>query len=106
MTTLSEILHAARTGGEVGEDDLRRAVVALSTLESLTAGQFRLLRAHPTPEAFRVETLERSKRLKRALDRDPKYWLGPDNDPLDPDVQERHRRLAEAVGAWFDREDR
>lgn len=96
MRPLGEILAAVKSGGACTEDELRCAVVALDGLETLTGFALR---------KDKSANLARYERLKRVLDIPPDEWLG-DRNPLLPEAQKLYRRSAEAVGTWFDREER
>lgn len=102
--TLGEIIEAARSGGRPDYDDLRLAVCALDILgvfdrqalmtlaEAENKGQKPML----TRSAV-WQNDERFGRMKRALNKAPREYLGADHDPDSPEVQARRQKAKTLV---------
>lgn len=98
MRTLGEIIEAARSGEKPTVDELRYAVCALDILmtfdrnalfklaEAEQAGKKAVLVYSPTWQ--RDESFNR---VKRALEKSPKEYLGPNFDPDRAEVQLRRK---------------
>lgn len=99
MTTLGEIIEAAKSGQRPEYDDLRLAVCAMDMLmtfdrqaiwklaEAETKGKKPFL---SYSSVFQRD--ENFQRVKRAMEKDPKTYLGPTYDPDSPEVQSRRRK--------------
>ncbi len=88
MKTLGEIIESAKSGGRPEYDELRYALCALDSLS--TFDQMDLLRSPTASELSRTARANESfRRWKMALKGSPKDWLGTEDDPDSPKVQER-----------------
>lgn len=93
MRTLFEIVESAKDGTKPTYDECYWAMLALSALSHFDKQDLREL-AHGKPSKlltpqFRSE--ESFKRWKAALNRDPKSYVGWENDPSNPEYQKRRR---------------
>ncbi|MEL7941011.1 hypothetical protein [Pseudomonas delhiensis] len=101
MRTLGQIIEAARAGEKPTVDELRYAVCALDILmtfdrnaffklaEAEQAGKKAILVYSPTWQ--RDESFNR---VKRAMEKSPRDYLGPNFDPDRAEVQQRRRAAA------------
>lgn len=99
MRTLGEIIEAARSGERPDYDELRLAVCAMDALMT-----FDLMAIWKLAEAesegkkpFLVYSAvwqrdENFGRVKRAMAKTPRDFLGPNHDPDSPEAQESRRR--------------
>jgi hypothetical protein len=93
MRTLYEIIEAAKSGNKPTHDECYWAMLALSALSFFDKRDLREI-AHGkvnkimTPEWRANESWNR---WKRALDKSPKEWVGPNNDPANPDYQKMRK---------------
>ena len=101
MRTLIEIVEAAKVGEPTTHDECLYALLAYGSLSYLDSSALRRLAFEPskfrTPER---EAEESHRRWKAALDKSPKEWLGPSNDPANAECRERvklARRLFDKV---------
>ncbi len=103
--TLGEIIESAKSGGRPEYDDLRLAVCAMDAL--MTFDRMAIWKLAEREEEGKKPFLiwsalhqrdENFRRVKTALGVPPKVYLGPNNDPDCPDVQERRR----AAGALLE----
>lgn len=103
MRTLFEIIEAAKVGEPTTHDECLYALLAYSGLSYFDSSALRKL-AHE-PSKFRTpqsEAEESHRRWKAALDKSPKDWLGPSNDPANEECRARvrmARRIFEKVAA-------
>jgi hypothetical protein len=91
MRSLSEIIDAAKSNSSASEEELRYALVALEGL-SVFDRTFLIRFAGDDPPSSlccKMEATESFRRFKTALAKDPKEWLGPNNDPANPEYQRR-----------------
>lgn len=95
MRTLLEIIEAARDGKEIGMEEATYALLALDALWGLERGSLLYIcRNMSGPAAASLAGHEMSETLKRArtaLNKDPKEWVGWNNDPKNPEYQERRK---------------
>lgn len=103
--TLGEIIESAKSGGRPDYDDLRLAVCALDALmafDRMAIWKLAEAEAEDKKPLLVWSALwqrdENFRRVKTALGVPPKVYLGPNNDPDCPDVQERRR----AAGALLE----
>lgn len=109
MRTLLEIIDATRDGGRPEYDELRYAVCALDALTTFDEMALRkLVEAENEGKnpvlvwSAKFQYEERFNRMKRALNADPKTWVGWDNDPDNPEFVKRRQsaiRLFENVAS-------
>lgn len=99
MKTLGEIIEAARSGQRPDYDDLRLAVCALDILMTFDRKAiWKLAEAEAQgkkPFLLYSSVWQRDEnfeRVKRAMAKPPKTYLGPTYDPDSPEVQERRRK--------------
>jgi len=107
MRTLLEIIDVTRDGGRPEYEELRYAVCALNALTTFDEQALKKLaqaeQEHKKPMlawSARFQYDERFNRMKRALNSDPKIWVGWNNDPENPEFVKRRRsaiRLFEKV---------
>ena len=94
MRTLFEIITAAKDGQVPAQDELLYALLALDAL--LTFDHSFIIELPGKPEHQKHLELwaeESFGRVKRAMDKSPKDWLGWNNDPANPEYQ-RRRKIA------------
>lgn len=99
MKTLGEIIDAARSGERPDYDELRYAVCAMDMLMTFDRQAIWKL-AEAESESKRPFLVfsgvwqrdENFGRVKRAMARPPKEYLGPNYDPDRPEVQERRAK--------------
>ena len=103
MKTLGEIIETAKSGGRPEYDELRLAVCAMDML--MTFDRQAIWKLAEGEQKGKKPILvwsslwqrdENFTRVKRAMARDPKSYLGPNYDPDSPAVQER-RRISIAI---------
>lgn len=103
MRTLGEIIEAARSGERPDYDDLRLAVCAMDML--MTFDRQAIWKLAEGEQQGKKPILvwsslwqrdENFTRVKGAMAKDPKSYLGPNYDPDSPAVQER-RRMSIAI---------
>lgn len=103
LRTLSEIIEAVKSNAEVSEEELRLAIVAQDFLMSFDHRALMSLREaeiHKKTPIFAssadFQFKERFRRLKNAMGKDPKSYLGVHNLPESPEYQKR-RAISMAV---------
>jgi hypothetical protein len=101
MRTLFEIIEAAKVGEPTTHDECLYALLAYAGLSYFDSSALRRIAFEPskwnTPER---QAEESHRRWKAALDKSPKDWLGPSNDPANPECVARvqmARRLFDKV---------
>lgn len=99
MRTLGEIIEAAKSGDRPDYDELRLAVCAMDALMTFDRQAiWKLAEAESEgKKPFLVYSSvwqrdENFGRVKRALEKSPKDYLGPNYDPDNPDVQARRKQ--------------
>lgn len=94
MRTLFDIIKAAEVGEPTTHEECLYAVLVYSALAHFDSMALRQLAFKPskrrTPE-YQAE--ESFKRWKMALEKSPKDWLGPGNDPANEACRERVRMV-------------
>ena len=104
--TLYEIIQNAKTGVEVEHNDLIYALVAMDHLTTIDSMMF-LSELRGSPEAEKSHAWpmyeRRHNRFNNAMNRHPKEFLGADDDPLDPVVQERVKASVVFADRFFAR---
>lgn len=83
MRTIAEVLELVKGGGDATEEELRYTLIALEALSTMDGSALR--------RASRMEWGERFTRWKRALNQQPKKYVGWNNDPDNPDYQRRRK---------------
>ncbi len=103
MKTLGEIIEAAKSGERPDYDDLRLAVCAMDALMTFDRQAiWKLAEAEAKgkkPILVYSSVWQRDEnfeRVKRAMEKDPRSYLGPNFDPDSPAVQKR-RRMSIAI---------
>lgn len=101
MRTLGEIIEAARAGEKPTVDELRYAVCALDILMTFDRNAlFKLAEGEQKgtrPVLVYSPTWQRDEsfnRVKRAMEKPPHDYLGPNYDPDSTEVQQRRRASA------------
>jgi hypothetical protein len=86
MQTLLEIIETAKNGEMPSHEECFWAMLALDALHSFDHRSLRNLATKhiSTPQ---LEWEASFWRIKRALEKDPETWVGPNNDPSNPDYQ-------------------
>lgn len=90
MRTLLEIIEAAKVGEPTTHEECLYALLAYSGLAHFDSSALRHLAFEPSK--FRTaesEAEESHRRWKVALDKSPKDWLGPGNDPANEACRQR-----------------
>ena len=112
MKSLSDILDAVRNGERPEYDELRYAVCALSSLATFDGMALQKLaeaEAEQKPKMLvwsaKWQHEECFNRWKTALGKSPKEWLGPSNDPDNPEVVERRKRAVKLFERFASREE-
>lgn len=108
MKTLGEIINAVRTGHRPDYDELRYAVCALEALSTFDDMALRkLVEAEMGGKkpvlvwSAEFQHTERFNRWRRALNTDPKSWVGWDNDPDNPYAVKRRETAIKLIDKWF-----
>lgn len=100
MRTLGDIIESVKSGERPEYDELRYSLLALEFLLSMGNKALRRLAdvetraAEPKPKLLNSAVFQHEEmfnRIKVALARDPKAYVGPENDPDKPAYQERRR---------------
>ena len=90
MRTLLEIINAAKSGEMPTHKECYWAMLALEALQGFDSRALSQLASRPskimTPEFQWKESFYRT---KRALNKDPKTYIGPNNDPSTEAFQKR-----------------
>lgn len=106
--TLSSILEAVRSNETVPAGELALAVLMLDHLLTFDHRDLRgvcIGEESKRREVIRKMTAEEShRRLRVALERTPREWLGPENLPSSPEFQ-RRRRIANKLVSRILREE-
>lgn len=91
MRTLNEILDASKTGGEwPTHEECFWAMQALEQLWMMTGNKYREQVVTPKAPALAHQLCDNDFQAgKRALNADPKTWLGPDRDYSRPENRKR-----------------
>lgn len=92
MRTLFEIVEAAKVGEPTTHEECLYALLAYSGLSHFD--HHALVRLAFNPSNFQtpqIQAEESHRRWKLALAKSPKEWLGPNNDPANPECQKRVR---------------
>lgn len=92
MRALFEIVEAAKVGEPTTHEECLYALLAYSGLSYFDSSALRDLAF--SPSKFRTaegEAEESFRRWKAALAKSPKDYLGPGNDPANPECQQRVR---------------
>lgn len=97
--TLYEIIEAVKQNEPVDPEAVRYALLAMDSLHTFTKTDLRKLAMHPDKAHRRVQRMAEAdfNRVKRAIDKDPKEWLGWDNDPENPEYRQRQAAAVELV---------
>jgi len=93
MRILFEIIDSAKGGQKPSHEECYWAMLALDALHTFDSMSLHRLVEYPnfkfiTPE---YEFEESWKRAKIALNKSPKEWVGPNNDPANPDYQKMRK---------------
>ena len=97
MRTLGAILDLVKRGDRPEYDELRyavRALESLSTFDHMAFGNLAEAERENKPRVLSRSAVfqheEQFNRWHRALNADPRVWLGPDNDLDDPATAARY----------------
>ncbi|MCT5065468.1 hypothetical protein LZM17_29195 [Pseudomonas aeruginosa] len=100
MRTIGEIIEATKAGERADYDELRYTICAMDALMTFDRQAiWKLAEAESEgKKPFLVYSAvwqrdENFGRIKRALAKPPKEYVGPNNDPDSPEVQERRRKF-------------
>lgn len=94
MRTLSEIIESAKEGTMPTHEECYWAMLTYESMLNIDHRQLRevLMTEKPIPESFRKIKAENSFNMyKNALNKPPKDWMGPNNDPSNPEYQKRRQ---------------
>lgn len=101
MRTLGEIVESLKDGFEPTKDELYYALLAMSALHYFDHHHIMDLVTHPNwcSDDFNRQMWadESFNRFKRALEKDPKEWVGWDDDPHNPEYQSRRKLMGRVV---------
>ena len=92
MRTLFEIIDGAKSGEMPTHEECYWAMLALDALH--TFDSMALIRLAEGPREFMTpewEHAESFRRIKLALSKSPKEWVGENNDPANPEYQRRRK---------------
>lgn len=93
MRTLAEILADVEDGATPDADELRYALLVMSSL--MTFDGIALMHAAEGTTQDHVEAFhDHARRVRGAKATPPKQWLGWSSDPDNPEYQERRREVA------------
>ena len=90
MRTLYEIIESTKDGDMTTHEECYWAMLALESMLNIDHRNLRevLLSEKQHPEFIRKMKAENSFNMyKGALNKSPKDWLGPNNDPANPEYQ-------------------
>lgn len=91
--TLGEVIDAVKNGERPEYDDLRYAVCAMDALMTFDRWALQQLAGREGSKVFdhgpMYQLEENFNRVKRAMAVPPKEYVGKNNDPDNPEVQER-----------------
>lgn len=105
MRTLFEIVEAAKVGEPTTHEECLYALLAYSSLASFDGLALRELAFDPSTFRTPQQQVEEShRRWRTALQKSPRAWLGPSNDPANEECR-RRVRLARAIFDKFSREE-
>ena len=95
MRTTLDIILAVKEGEPVTHEELRRALVALCTIDGIRRRALNdlleALEERPATVPLRVQfALDTRERMFRALKADPVEWLGPEGIPGHPEHDARY----------------
>jgi len=96
MRTLAEIIECIKDGYDPSYEELYWAMLAMEALANFDSMDIRrLLNKGPlfTPEYVHRTSFDR---WKKALNKDPKTWVGTNNDPKTTEYQ-RRRKIAKKI---------
>jgi len=102
MRTLLEIIEAVKDNEEVTLDELKYALLAIDALwhfdkNDLSRLRSKIIEGKPVLSIVCKDARDRAfHRVKAALEKNPKEWLGWKNDPKNPEYQE-FRKFAFAL---------
>jgi hypothetical protein len=91
MRTLGEIEEAAMSGEMPTHEECYWAMLALRALVVFDGMSFRSLLDESVSRTPQREYEEYFNRTKRAYATDPKQYVGKNNDPANPEMQERRK---------------
>lgn len=96
MRTLMEITDAVLENQSATEEEVRYALIAfqsLATFDRMFLIRFAAEDPKDRPSALsaNIQANECFKRWKRALAQDAKVWVGWNNDPANPEYQQRRK---------------
>lgn len=92
MRTLYDIIEAAKIGEPTTHEECLYALLAYSGLAHFDSSALRQLAFKPSEfRTSEYQAEESFRRWKVALDKSPKDWLGPSNDPANKECRERVR---------------
>lgn len=99
MRTLFEIIDAAKVGEPTTHEECLYALLAYSGLAHFDESALRRLATTPASRFITAEfeSDESFRRWKTALGKSPKEWLGPNNDPANPECVKRVRLARKLV---------
>ena len=90
MRTLNDIIDAVLDNEDVSREELYYGFLALRALHNFD--HMAIMHMHTNPGIFNNpehQWEESFNRYKRALNQDPKTWIGPNNDPANSEFQRR-----------------
>ena len=96
MRTLSDILEDVKSGGKPDYDELYYSVLAMEALMVFNNSDMRRLTRIPGP-IIKMTATESFRRFKEALEKNPKEWVGWNNDPGNPEFQKRRQAAISLV---------
>lgn len=99
MRTLFEIIQAAKVGEPTTHEECLYALLAYSGLAYFDNEALRKLAFEPSKiRTAQGEAEESHRRWKVALEKSPRDWLGPSNDPANKECRERVRLARRVFG--------
>lgn len=102
MRTLFEIIEEVKDGGKPDYDELRYALLAYQSMFVMDHNKLlNELTSEKETKPFIKKMMAQNSfdMYKKALNKSPKEWLGPNYDPDNPDCQKFHKM----AGKLFDK---
>lgn len=110
MKNLGEIIELCKAGEKPDIDDARMAICALDALITFDSTHImRMAQREADGKKTGIFTAERNyaehfNRMKRALSKPPIEWLGPNNNPDNPETQKRRQVSKKIFEKMFDQQ--
>lgn len=90
MRVLSEIIEACKLNEEVSKEELAYAVLSLTYVNNMSSSLLLKLHSEEVDSRKKERIASNHENVAKALNSDPKVWLGWNNDPKNPQYQRFH----------------